>query len=96
MKYEWDNAKNAENLLKHGVDFFIAHDFDWEFAELVGDSRHDYGEERHIATSLIGERVYVMVYTLRGGNIRIISLRKANQREVKRYAEALENRHPNR
>lgn len=92
----WDETKCAENLLKHGVDFSIADAFDWESAELVPDSRRDYGEERHVAIGIVGERVYVMVYTLRGENIRIISLRKANQREVKRYVETLENHNTHR
>ncbi|MFT3814421.1 MAG: BrnT family toxin [Acidovorax sp.] len=50
------------------------------------DSRKRYGESRLTATGLIGARLFVLTFTLRGNAVRIISLRKANQREVRRYA----------
>jgi uncharacterized protein len=49
------------------------------------DDRDDYGEERWVALGLIGNRVHAMIYTMRRDNIRIISLRKANGREVDYY-----------
>lgn len=47
-----------------------------------------YQEVRYIATGYIGQRLHRVVYTARGESIRIISLRKANPREMRRYAEA--------
>ena len=49
------------------------------------DVRHDYGEQRVIAYDLIRGRMHVCVYTLRRDAYRIISLRKANRREVDAY-----------
>ncbi len=87
MQYEWDENKNAANKVKHGVDFSAAERFCWETALETIDDRADYDEKRWIALGLIGARLYVMIYTLRGNNIRIISLRKANHREVEHYGK---------
>jgi len=87
MQYEWDENKNAANRVKHGVDFSVAESFCWDTAIETVDDRTDYREERWIALGLIGVRVHVIVYTLRSGYIRIISLRKANKREVEYYAK---------
>ena len=86
MEYEWDDKKNAANRVKHGIDFNIAEGFCWDTAVETIDDSADYGEERWVALGLIEDRVHVMVYTLRDHNIRIISLRKANNREAKYYA----------
>ncbi|KAF7960286.1 hypothetical protein AWV80_35130 [Cupriavidus sp. UYMU48A] len=53
----------------------------------VPDSRHDYCELREIGLGFIGPRLYCVVFTQRGDTFHIISLRKANAREVKHYAE---------
>jgi uncharacterized protein len=83
--YEWDENKCAANLAKHGVDFAIVEDFEWDTASVEPDTRKDYGEPRFIATGYIGTHLYVLVFTPRKGRIRVIGLRKANPREVKRY-----------
>jgi len=85
MRYEWNEGKSAANRAKHGLDFIEAEEFCWDTALETVDDRADYGEERWIALGLIGVRVHVMIYTKRGGNIRIISLRKANKREREYY-----------
>lgn len=85
MDYEWDEAKRVANLAKHGIDFALAADFDFETALVTVDDRQDYGEKREIALGLIGKRAYVLVFHRRATTIRMISLRKANAREVKRY-----------
>ena len=87
MRYTFDFAKQASNVAKHGVFFGAAEAFEWEHALVSVDSRRDYGESRMTAIAPIGERLYVMVFTLRETSIRIISLRKANGREVKRYVD---------
>lgn len=86
-RYTFDPAKAASNLEVHGVDFSAAEDFDWETSLVVEDDRADYGEQRFIAFGRIGYRVHIMVFTRRDGTVRIISLRKANKREVRRYEE---------
>ncbi len=84
-KYEWDEDKRRENREKHGVDFCAVVDFDWNTAASAEDLRS--GEVRIVASGYIGERLHVIVYTERGDSTRIISLRKANPREVKRYEQ---------
>jgi uncharacterized DUF497 family protein len=60
-------------------------ELDWESAQLWQDTRMEYGEVRIIALALIKTRLFYVVFTDRGDHRRIISLRKANAREVKRY-----------
>ncbi len=86
MQYSWDEKKRLETIKKHSIDFAIACDFAWERASVIADSRSDYGEDRFVAMGYIADRLYIMAFTLRGGDIvRIISLRKANDREIKTY-----------
>jgi len=88
--YSWDEAKRAINVAKHGVDFAAANDFDWDFAHIEIDDREDYGELREIAWGFIGVQLHVLVYTRREDElIWIISLRKAERRDVKKYEEAI-------
>ena len=85
MIYEWDDLKRQANMAKHGIDFSLAEDFDWKTAYIEQDSRSEYGEARFVAFGWIDNRLYVLVFTRRGHVLRIIGLRKANQREVGRY-----------
>lgn len=86
MRLEWDPAKAAANLRKHGVPLEAAANFDWGTSKEEIDDRFDYDEERIVALGLIGPRVHVLTYTMRGEVCRIISLRPANRKEVLRYA----------
>ena len=86
MQYEFDPKKQAHNVAKHQVWFALVDDFEWDTAVILIDDRRQYAETRFRATGLVGERVYVLVFCLRETKIRLISLRRANQREVKRYA----------
>lgn len=86
-EFEWDVSKRAENLRKHKVDFAAIASFDWESALTREDVRGDYREARFVSIGEIGGRPHVAVWTARGGAVRLISLRKANAREVKRYEE---------
>jgi len=61
--------------------------FEWEGALVLEDNRKDYGETRYCALGYIDLRLYHIVVTYRNDIIRVISLRKANKREVKIYAE---------
>jgi len=88
MATEFDATKNALTIAKHGVDFAMVDAFEWDSALVVEDTRRDYGEMRLIALGYIGNRLHVLAFTIRDERIRPISLRKANKREIKRYAEA--------
>ena len=85
MIYVWDEGKRQANITRHGIDFLMAEEFEWETAIETIDDRHDYGEERWIALGFIENRVCVLIYTLRSENIRIISLRKATKQEKEYY-----------
>ena len=83
MRYEWDNNKNISNIAKHGVDFETINNFNWESAIINQQIKKD--ELRYIALGLITDRLHGVIYTNRNSRIRIISMRKANKREIKYY-----------
>ncbi|MFT4927974.1 MAG: uncharacterized DUF497 family protein [Phenylobacterium sp.] len=85
IRFEWDEQKRLSNIEKHGVDFQQATSFDFETAVEYLYIKNK--EQRATAYGLISKRLYALVYTERDGNIRVISLRKANSREVKIYVE---------
>ena len=89
MAFEWDPAKARLNLKKHGIAFEAAVRFEFDTAVTFDDMRADYGERRQIAIGFIGDRLCVMAFTSRGKKTRIISLRKANAREKRRYVHDL-------
>ena len=85
---EFDSVKDARNEDQRGLTFrFAALIFEGPFVE-EEDRRDDYGETRIVATGPIaefGDRIFVVVYTWRDGRRRIISFRKANDREIRKY-----------
>ena len=87
--YDWDETKRAANLGKHKIDFSDAETFDWDTAHIEIDDREDYGELREVAWGFIGVRLHVLVFTRRNDVIWIISLRKGQARDLKKYAEAI-------
>ncbi len=89
MNIEFDAAKDATNIAKHGVSLSLAQQIEWRDVLCTPDTRRDYGELREIGFAVIAQRLYVVVFVQRGEVMRIISLRKANAREVKLYDEAI-------
>jgi uncharacterized DUF497 family protein len=83
---DFDPAKNAVNVARRGLDFADAA-LMWQEGPVIEieDDRADYGELRMIAVGRVRGRVCVTVYTDRGPVRRIISLRKANRREINAY-----------
>ena len=88
MEFEYDPAKNERNIRDRGISFEDVRNFDFDSALIIEDTRQTYGETRRLALGCIGDRLHVLIFTERGTNRRIISLRKANSREVKRYEQA--------
>jgi len=86
MKIDYDINKSLQNEKARGVSFELARQFDLETAMIKIDVRKNYGELRFNALGLIGERLYHMTFTVRNDVIRVISLRKANNREIRDYA----------
>lgn len=87
MHVTYDLAKDAANLAKHGVSLELAAELEWDSAVTWPDLRRMYGEPRQCSIGYIGLRLFFVAFVDRGMERRIISLRKANSREVKRYAE---------
>ncbi|MFT4826275.1 MAG: uncharacterized DUF497 family protein [Halioglobus sp.] len=87
MKYEWDDTKDQANKEKHDVTFSVVEGLDWDTVLEAQDIR-EQDEVRMIAFDSIGDRLYWLVYTMRGQKCRVISLRKANGREIRGYEEA--------
>jgi uncharacterized DUF497 family protein len=85
LDFEWDEQKREANLAKHGVDFRRMVIL-FESGDLmeVEDDREDYGETRLTVYGEIDCRLYVVTYTWRKGNRRIISA-GANDREKRKY-----------
>ncbi len=87
MNIVFDLDKSQTNFEKHEVELAKASAIDWETLLAVEDTRFEYGEVRMIGYAYIELRLYCVVFTDRDNERRIISLRKANSREVKRYAK---------
>ena len=87
MRFEWDENKNRQNLLKHDIRF--------ETAALVFDDPYSLArpdescteEERWTALGAVGGAVLVVVYTWREDSVRMISARRATAHERKRYED---------
>jgi len=85
VKITFDPAKRDLALRHRGVDFAsAAHVFDARHVT-APDDRRDYGEERFITVGLLAGRVVVMVWTPRGETRRVISIRYAHAKEVRRW-----------
>jgi len=85
MEITFDPAKNARNIFERGLSFEMVAEMEWERAIILEDMRKDYGERRFRVFGHIVGRLYVAVFTPRGDAIHVISLRKANSREVNEY-----------
>lgn len=89
QRVTFDPAKNESNQAKHGVSLALAKMLEWDTLICKPDTRRDYGEARQIGYAIAGERLYCVVFVDRPEGApterRIISLRKANSREVKSY-----------
>ena len=81
----FDPAKNERNIASRGISFEVAERFEWDTALIAEDLRKEYGEPRFQALGLILGRLHAMVFTPRAGKVHVISLRKANRREMRRY-----------
>jgi uncharacterized protein len=87
-EFEWDNDKAAINFVRHRVTFAFAVAVFRDPDCVVFDvSRRDDGEDRLKAVGRVGRRMLSVVFTLRNGRCRIISARRANRPEERRYAD---------
>lgn len=89
MRIEFDPAKDSGNQAKHGVSLALAGELDWEAALVWVDDRFEYAELRMIALAPKTNILYYAAFVDRGTARRIISLRRANRREIKHYVESI-------
>lgn len=86
MAIEFDPAKDAENRAKHGLSFGDFQGFDNEPLVLI-DDRFDYGEQRYRAIGRISGKGHCLVFTTRGGTMRLISYRRAREKEMRAHGQ---------
>lgn len=89
MKITYDKAKNARNIAERELSFERVHDFDWSNAGVDEDVRHDYPERRFVAVGYLDNRLHILCFTPIVDGIRVISFRKANQREARKYEKPI-------
>ncbi len=88
LAFEWDEAKAASNLRKHGVSFETARlVFDDPLALFLIERSTDYQEERLSVTGVVGGVTLIVTHTERGDRIRLISARRATRHERRIYEE---------
>ena len=89
MEFDWDPAKRARNIDERGIDFVdVVPGFADPARKVIRDDRKDYGETRFNMLAKVEGRVFHVTYTERGNIVRIISARKANKREQRRYEKS--------
>ncbi len=89
MRITFDPVKREMTLARRGLDFARAGEVFDGVNVTMRDTRFNYGEAREITVGYLDEQVVVLVWTLRGSARRIISMRRANEREIKKYANDL-------
>ena len=85
----FDPTKDSANQAKHGVSLVLAEELDWEAALVWIDDRFENDEWRMIALAPKTGILYYVAFVDRGEVRRIISLRRANRREVKHYVQSI-------
>lgn len=88
MDIEWDKDKRAQTLQERGLDFADVSGIDWDHALTITDTRQPYPETRFVTLAHINGRLCVVAWCHRTEAMRVISMRKANKREAKIYAES--------
>jgi len=89
MRLTFDSAKREKTLTERGLDFVRAREVFEGVTVTKEDDRADYGESRRVTFGYLDGRAVVIVWTLRDQARRIISMRKANEREIAKFAQAL-------
>ncbi|RUP27677.1 MAG: BrnT family toxin [Curvibacter sp.] len=92
VELEYDLLKNEANIRDRGLSYEWVRQFDFESSLIWQDTRQHYSEARYIALGLIGSRAHVVVYAETDRGIRVISFRKANHREQRRYEQETQSR----
>jgi uncharacterized DUF497 family protein len=89
MEIDFDPAKSKRNVRERGLSFERVIEFDWDSAVYAEDVRNPYPERRFVAVGYLDKRLHLVCFTPIAGGVRIISFRKANQREARSYGKSL-------
>jgi len=92
MSVSYDSNKNKHNIEHRDLSFDRVADLDWDNAWVYQDERNEYNEICFIAYSMLDKRLHFVCFTETEDGIRVISFRKANSREAKRYEQEALNR----
>ena len=90
MRFEFEPNRDLLNVDKHGVSLALAAELDWDDALLWVDDQRDYGEHRILALAPQTAILYDVAFVDRGDVRRVISLRRAHRREVRRHVQVFE------
>jgi uncharacterized DUF497 family protein len=90
MDISYSASKSEMNIARRDLSFESASLFDMSGALIIEDTRQEYSEHRFQALGFIGDRLHMLVFTPRDDKVHVISLRKANPREVQRYEQAID------
>ena len=90
LKIEFEEKKRIQTLLNRDLDFARAGEVFSRTIHIFEDLRRSYGERRFITLGFLDGRLTVVVWTVRGTKRRIISMRKANEREIKEYGRGMD------
>lgn len=85
MRFKWDEEKRKKNVRRHGFDFADTPEVFENIVYTIEDDRFDYGETRYFTLGIVAGRIVALSHTEGDGEMRIISLRKANRHEQEIY-----------
>ena len=94
MELEWDETKRQDTLRERRLDFADADRFDTDSLQTFEDRRFEYGEQRFNTYGFLDGVLCTYCWTPRGSKTRIISMRRANDRERKSYEARQNSRNP--
>jgi uncharacterized protein len=92
MNINYSEEKNQQNIAKHSISFELVEEMEQTTSYTEQDLRNNYNEPRYITYGFINYRLHVLIWTLREYKLRPISLRKANQREERKYYDKMGTR----
>ena len=84
MEFEWDETKRRSNLVKHGLDFLRAKEV-FDGPHVLLPSLYQGEEHRQLATAELAGQCVTVVFTMRAGRCRVISMRSARDDERRKY-----------
>ena len=85
MEITFNAVKNEVNIRERNLSFEAVNEFGFHDADYFVDDRKEYGETRWIAIGYYRKRLHVLCYVETEKGIRVISFRKANSKEARKY-----------